>query len=1329
MIKPPVNKGWLMNAVPGTDPGEGWYNGDSPADQMQANLESVDREYLAAWGRHAKPEELKAVFEFCANPVAEGRSKLNEWVEETAQLSGQPVQFILTLDKEQQRKLEQAHREYRNSGIQLGVSYTSESGGFPDPSEKGRNAWEATVKDTVSEAIWRAENLLKARQKKASAEDGKKNGDGMGVGLFIPLPDELAAQFPDLGVEDRSVPHCTFLYVGKVDKDQEERFLDVLNRTFADFKGPVRGSLYGPEYFIQPDKGRRVAVMQVRFDRDLAAFRWKLRDTLHEAGFNVDDSFPLVYRPHATLQYIPDLTTEYQGTIPSGGWSFDSIEVWGLSKLRTVQFGQALTRPKTAGSVHAKSIALMKFLSSVARHLGVARDVYIVGGAVRDFALGHAIKDLDVVIDSVSLKGKDSAWFAKELQKAIPTQTNMTINQYGVAILTVHGPWILDGQDLNGEVIEIANARQESYGQGGYKPTEVQPSGIKEDVYRRELSFNTLMWRLLDVSHGPDHAEIIDLTGCGLKDLRDGIMRCPSDPDKTLSDDPSRIIRITKFALRYGFRVPPDLEAAIRRNAQKIKNIPPNHLSNMIINLFYDKRIGKQALLEMDKLGVLDVIREIVTTDRPFRDALGNWAEKNADAQFLFDLMDLHMPVGSALSFLTAAQKSQLRENLVGFSNGDGAQDYMAYLKQPGKIVDMPRLIEVLGLQGAGIKRLTDTIRQMLLDDPALMRDPKEFERQILTRMGHTGKVAALAGVPELLVAFIAEAHTAGYEVQSLGDVEDYPIIVVYPTGRPKDQPRVLVISGTHGDEPSGVDACLKVLRDPPKSVAVSFIPLLNPIGRERGTREEAEGKDPNRGWRKGKDRGIPTPEGDIIKDNKELLADLGRDGALSIHEAREDTRFYVYDSEGGKNPGAVAYRVRDVAKQFFPEARDDEKDSFGDKIEGGIILNSNDDAFEDWMYFNVGISPVILLEVPAKASWDARVTGGAAVIRAFADFVRGQKARVVARYLQGAYFNLEDPVLFGRWKNHHGVISDFGKDEKGNPTVTVTPTPQGRKQPKTMQLFKIQHDPPPGEGPMNSIDKVTYRYASRQASIDRITARHLEAKSLREWLYWMAQPFKVIWQHHQDFVQGPIDDAVDAIIKDLAPHLVRFLVEHEVDSDVDKFIEGAKLAVQNRPMPEGGPSRDGYMWGKTHPEDVSSTNELPPFIRQQIIRDFLNDAKHRITEEVIVHLLKKSWHAINPVNTVKAIIAAVKKHGWKLGIAAALFELFEHFCLPTILVWLTGNPKFLASATLPLGEIIYAVVFAILGRTPKEIDKAEPDGHLDWFEKVYGPVRIARIR
>jgi tRNA nucleotidyltransferase/poly(A) polymerase len=177
----------------------------------------------------------------------------------------------------------------------------------------------------------------------------------------------------------------------------------------------------------------------------------------------------------------------------------------------------------------SKAVELMKFLSQVSKRLGVGDCAYVVGGAVRNHLMGLPPKDIDVVFDEIGAGGgRNSEWFAKEVQKAIPARTNLTTNNYGVAILTLSEPWELGGHTLpKGETIEIANARKESYsgdtsGPGkGYKPEMVEPATIMEDSIRREFSVNTLMWALIDLEQGPDYAKVLDPTGHGLQDLKD----------------------------------------------------------------------------------------------------------------------------------------------------------------------------------------------------------------------------------------------------------------------------------------------------------------------------------------------------------------------------------------------------------------------------------------------------------------------------------------------------------------------------------------------------------------------------------------------------------------------------------------------------------------------------------------------------------------------------------------------------------------------------------------------------------------------------------------
>ncbi len=391
----------------------------------------------------------------------------------------------------------------------------------------------------------------------------------------------------------------------------------------------------------------------------------------------------------------------------------------------------------------SKQAVLMKFLAKVANDLGAGKHIYVVGGAVRNFLLGAPIKDVDVVVDSIAL-GKDSAWFAQEVANRIPARTNLTTNQYGVAILTISESWDLDGLDMKGETIEIANARKESYTEGyegkgkGYKPTDVQPATIEEDIFRREFTFNTLLWRLLDLTEGPDKAEVIDLTGRGRKDLEEGMIQTPVDPDKTFGDDPTRMLRAIKFIARYGFKVPPDVAASIRRNAPKLKRMPWDAVRKILVHDILEGPAPRKSLVIMDELGLIGTLKELAQEVPPFANALSR-SLSEADAELLLDVMDLGFAFKTPLSFLKERARTRFREVLLGLPTPQAKTFYRAFLKPP--LLDQEAIFTKFQIQPKDRKSVGDAARQLLLDNPALADDPGRLQRETeqVIRQQHGG--------------------------------------------------------------------------------------------------------------------------------------------------------------------------------------------------------------------------------------------------------------------------------------------------------------------------------------------------------------------------------------------------------------------------------------------------------------------------------------------------------------------------------------------------------------------------------------------------------------
>lgn len=425
--------------------------------------------------------------------------------------------------------------------------------------------------------------------------------------------------------------------------------------------------------------------------------------------------------------------------ISLGGDSILEVPEWGgqmqESTLSSVEedYGppDVIRRPdwtakSRTASLHDKNVALMRFLSATSQRMGFGEHVYVVGGAVRNFILKHPVKDVDLVVDQLAL-GHTSEWVAQQIAKAIPVRTNLVTNNYGVAILSVSEEWYLEGFPMKGEVIEIAAARKESYGGSegkGYKPHMVEDATITEDALRREFSFNTLLWRLKDLLNGPEFAQIIDPTQCGLRDLQEGVMRCPSDPDETFSNDPSRLIRLIKFATRFGFKLPPDTEAAAKRQAPKLKNIPHNAVSKLLAEVLAEAK-AKQAIDLMNRLGLLEVVREMVEEIPPFREALSNWANQQS-VQYLFVLMDLGLVAKAKVGFLTPPQQARVRE-VAAHMSAEDAETYVAALKQPGRVLDTPSLAKALNLSGPAIGALTTTARDLALRNPALTLHPVQW--------------------------------------------------------------------------------------------------------------------------------------------------------------------------------------------------------------------------------------------------------------------------------------------------------------------------------------------------------------------------------------------------------------------------------------------------------------------------------------------------------------------------------------------------------------------------------------------------------------------------
>jgi poly(A) polymerase len=224
---------------------------------------------------------------------------------------------------------------------------------------------------------------------------------------------------------------------------------------------------------------------------------------------------------------------------------------------------------------------LLGLLKRAAAELGAT--AWVVGGYVRDKLLGRSHLDLDVVVedgDSLAVAGRFAA-----LAGAPPP---VTFERFGTAQVT-----------LPGRLIEFVTARVESYAPDSRKP-DVRQATLDEDLRRRDFTVNTL---LMDLD-----GNVHDRLGAR-QDLEGGVLRTPTDPEKTFTDDPLRMLRGIRFAAELGFELAPDLLPAMRRLRSRLA--PPVISSERIAEELRKMLVSprpKRAFELLDEADLLAVI-------------------------------------------------------------------------------------------------------------------------------------------------------------------------------------------------------------------------------------------------------------------------------------------------------------------------------------------------------------------------------------------------------------------------------------------------------------------------------------------------------------------------------------------------------------------------------------------------------------------------------------------------------------------------------------------------------------------------------------------------
>jgi len=230
--------------------------------------------------------------------------------------------------------------------------------------------------------------------------------------------------------------------------------------------------------------------------------------------------------------------------------------------------------------------------------------VYIAGGFVRDEIMGKASKDIDLVIDADDGGIKFAEWLCRELGIYKENSNPVIYSRFGTAMFTFRGVTHL-GQDLSNLDIECVMPRAEENARADdRKSIVVRKTSMKGDAFRRDLTINALY---KNVSTG----KILDPTGKGISDIKHGILRTPTKADDTFGHpkfgDPLRMLRVLRFASRYGYGVDEDVIDAIKRNAHRLAKISNERIRDELGKMLLSDR-PVQAIKMFIDTGLVDYI-------------------------------------------------------------------------------------------------------------------------------------------------------------------------------------------------------------------------------------------------------------------------------------------------------------------------------------------------------------------------------------------------------------------------------------------------------------------------------------------------------------------------------------------------------------------------------------------------------------------------------------------------------------------------------------------------------------------------------------------------
>ncbi len=201
-------------------------------------------------------------------------------------------------------------------------------------------------------------------------------------------------------------------------------------------------------------------------------------------------------------------------------------------------------------------------------------DVFLVGGAVRDFVMGVEPNDFDLATSATPNQILD-----------IFPDANFVGASFGVVIVND---------------IEVATFRNDiQHGVGNHNVSVKFTDTINDDLSRRDFTCNAIA---------------MDSNGCitdpfgGINDINNKIIRFVGDGIKRIEEDPNRILRLFRFSCRFGFEIHPESANAVTIQSHLFETIAPERIQKEVMKVMSSCDLPSQFFLNMMLFGFLDCI-------------------------------------------------------------------------------------------------------------------------------------------------------------------------------------------------------------------------------------------------------------------------------------------------------------------------------------------------------------------------------------------------------------------------------------------------------------------------------------------------------------------------------------------------------------------------------------------------------------------------------------------------------------------------------------------------------------------------------------------------